>query len=392
MGKLKARYYLKNNKKRAAILIVSFGLYFALIYSVRFFVNPMLYTEEAVYVDNKDLMQMAYIRQGDKLDLDLSMWEEDSGATDGDKIQELNRAFGEFAQMLQKDNRVDHVIQCYTYGISIQTLIGTANYYVPMVTNKEAQLICDHIGIELIDGTYPMKAGDVVIDERIAKNLNVNVGDRLLNDSTRVCGIAECSSYFAVGIEHDMLTVKRCLLFLDRGTLTDLREFFDEYGWEASNKDTSQIKIIYDLKNMKKAIEDEEKELSQPLNIMVYVITIVMGITLYFVYQLHIKDRYEEWCLYRSLGYSQRDVFGLALREYGICILGSVLLSVLFLLFIFYFGGSMMDSRGIVYRLWLPETLFQLAAFMVFLTGILQIPVVNAMQHIKTIDAIEDDI
>jgi hypothetical protein len=51
-----------------------------------------------------------------------------------------------------------------------------------------------------------------------------------------------------------------------------------------------------------------------------------------------------------------------------------------------------MGNKGIVYRLWLPETFRQLSAIVILLTGILQIPVFQAMQHITTIDAIEDDI
>ena len=123
MGKLRAWRYIKNNKKRAAILIISFGLYFALLYGVRFFVNPMYYTDESAYLGNSNTMQMAFIKQGDKISMDTSLWDEDSDATDEEKIKELNRAFGEYAKELEKDDRIEHVIQCYTYGITINTVL-----------------------------------------------------------------------------------------------------------------------------------------------------------------------------------------------------------------------------------------------------------------------------
>lgn len=392
MGKLKAWYYLKNNKKRAAVLIVSLGLYFALLYGIQFFVSPMYYTDEAVYLGNRELMQMAFVNNAGKLPMNLTLWEEGSTATDEDKIYELNGAISDFARKLEEDERVDYVLPCFTYGVSIRTLTGSTHYNIPMVMREEAQLICDYIGVRLVEGNYPEEPGDIVMDERMAKNCNVKVGDQLYDDSTRISGIVSCSSYFAVGMEHDELMVKRFLVFLDQGTITDLQQFFLEYDWEASDKNSSQIQIIYDIENSKKVVDTFRDEMQQPMSVMVYVITIVMGITLYFVYQLHIKDRYEEWCLYRSLGYSQREVYSLALREYGTCILGGAVLAIIFLLLIFYFGGSMMKSKGIVYRLWIPDTFLQLTAIMIFLSGILQIPVFQAMQHITTIDAIEDDI
>lgn len=392
MGKLKAWYYLKSNKKRAAVLIVSLGLYFALLYGIQFFVNPMYYTDEAVYLGNRELMQLAFVNNAGKLPMDSTLWEEGSNATDEDKIVELNRAIKEFAAELEKDVRIDHVLPCFTYGVSIHTLTGSSHYNIPMVTKEQAKLICDYLGVRLVDGNYPEEPGDIVMDEKMARNRNIKVGDKLYDDSTRISGIVSCSSYFAVGIEHDELMMKRFLLFLDQGTITDLQQFFLEYDWEASNKNSSQIQIIYDIENSKEVVDKFKDETQQPLGVMVYVITIVMGITLYFVYQLHIKDRYEEWCLYRSLGYSQREVFSLALREYGICIIGSSVLAILFLSIIFYFGGSMMKSKGIVYHLWIPDTFLQLTSIMIFLSGILQIPVFQAMQHITTIDAIEDDI
>jgi hypothetical protein len=392
MGKLKAWYYLKNNKKRAAVLVVSFGLYFALLYGIRFFLNPMYYTDEVVYMENADRMQSVFINMAGKLPLDESLWEEGSNASTRDQMLELNRAINEFADELEKDDRIEHIIQCDTFGIPIQTLTGTTYYYTPMVKKEDVKLICDYMGAKLIKGTYPEKAGDIIMDEKMAKNRNVRVGDTLYDDSTRVCGIVSNSGYFAVGLEYDELMVKRYLFFFDQGTITDLKQFFQEIGWEASEKMSSQIQIISDEVNSKILVDSFKAEVDQPLNVMVYAITIVMGVTLYFVYQLHVKDRYEEWCLYRSFGYSQREVFGLAFREYGICVMGSGALALGFLLIIFYLGGSMMESRGIVYRLWLPETFQQLSAIIIFLTGILQIPVFQAMQHLTTIDAIEDDI
>lgn len=392
MRKLRAWYYLKNNKKRGAILSISFGLYIALLYGVRFFINPMFYTDEAVYLANAERMQSVFVNELSKLPIDLSLWEEESNATQEELIHEINREMQEFANELEKDQRIDYVFSCSTYGINIHTLIGTAYYRAPMVTQDKAKLLCDYNEVILLEGTYPQNPGDIIIDENMAKNLKVTIGDNLFDKSTKVCGIVSSKGYFAVGIEYDELIVKRHLIFLNQGRLTDLNQYFKEIGWEATEKDSSELQIISDVITSKKSLQNLKEELQQPLNVMVFVITLVMGITLYLVYQLHVKDRYEEWCLYRSFGYSKREVFQLAFREYGICLLGGLGFALLSLLIILVCGSNMMKAQGIVYRYFIPETIWEIVAVMIFMTGVLQIPVLKAMNRITTIDAIEDDI
>lgn len=392
MRKLRAWYYLKNNKKRGAILSISFGLYIALLYGVRFFINPMFYTDEAVYLANAERMQSVYVNDLSKLSIDLSLWEDESDATQEEMILEINRGMQKFASELEKDQRIDYVFACSTYGINIHTLTSSSYYRAPMVTKEQAKILCDYNKVELLEGTYPQQPGDIILDKNMAKNLKVTIGDTIFDKSTKVCGIVASKGYFAVGIEYDDLIVKRNLFFLNQGRLTDLNQYFKEIGWEATEKDSSELQIVSDVITSKKLVQNFKEELQQPLNVMVFVITLVMGITLYLVYQLHVKDRYEEWCLYRSFGYSKREVFQLAFREYGICLLGGLGFALFSLLIIFISGSNMMKEQGIVYRYFMPETFWEIVAVMIFMTGVLQIPVLKAMNRITTIDAIEDDI
>ncbi len=392
MGKLKAFRYLRNNKKQAAILVISFGLYFALIYGVYFFINPMHYTDKEIYLGNAQKMQSVYVQNTDKLPMDTSLWEESSKATEEDKRIELNRALSVFADELEKDNRIDYVIQCYTYGMRVRSFTGYNQYNTPLVSKSKARLICDYLDVKLVEGRYPEVAGDIILNERMAKNVGVKVGDILPDSSIKVCGIVSSKSYFAVGIETEEKMEERAIFFLDQETIPDLKSFFSERGWVASFSNNAQIMILTDMVNGKKRVEELEEEMEQPLLVMCYVITFIMGIVLYFVYQLHVKYRYEEWCLYRSLGYSRRDIYLLALREFGICMIGSILLSLLCIALIVTIGGIKMNQMGISYQYWLPDTVKQLMRDAILLVGVLQIPVYQAMRHITTIDEIEDDI
>ena len=87
MQRLSAWFYLKNNKKRAAILVLSFGLFFALLYGVQFFMHPSTYMAEKIAVQGAKKMQMAYIDSYGPandtllLGMDMSLWEPETEGT-----------------------------------------------------------------------------------------------------------------------------------------------------------------------------------------------------------------------------------------------------------------------------------------------------------------------
>ena len=92
MQRLSAWFYLKNNKKRAAILILSFGLYFVLLYGVQFFLHPSVYMYEVIAVKGAERMQIGYLNGLEKLNdamdlgMDMSLWEPEQEATYEEKV------------------------------------------------------------------------------------------------------------------------------------------------------------------------------------------------------------------------------------------------------------------------------------------------------------------
>ena len=130
MQRLRAWFYLKNNKKRAAILVLSFGLFFVLLYGVQFFLFPAYYMDEAVLVKGAERMQIAYLNQMRELgvEMDASLWEADSSATEEELIAEINRGSRQFAERLREDGTADYVFVCNVYQIGIRSFAGD-NYY-----------------------------------------------------------------------------------------------------------------------------------------------------------------------------------------------------------------------------------------------------------------------
>ena len=142
---------------------------------------------------------------------------------------------------------------------------------------------------------------------------------------------------------------------------------------------------------MVKEVEETNNQVQNPLKVMTYSIAFVLGLTVFFVYRLHVQDRYSEWCLYRSLGYSQKEVYSLSFREFGICMGISVVLAGVITAIFCVAGGLIMRSKGMLFEYFLPQVLLQILGIGTLLAGVLQIPVVVAMQKVRTIDAMEEE-
>lgn len=394
MQRLRAWFYLKNNKRRAAILVLSFGLFFTLLYGVQFFIHPTNYMDEMVLLRGAEKMQIAYLNRLREmgLDIDVSLWEADSRATEEELVAEINRGSRQLLKRLREDDTADYVFVCNSYSIGIHSFSGTSYYYAPMLSKDELDLMTDYLKLELVSGTFPQKPGELVMDENMAKNIGVSVGDIVYDRQTKLVGIVKYDTYFAAGIDYDdAIYPDRYLFFLDDGTIPDLKEHMAKFGLEASSDKFSVIQIISDKVNALEIVQKFKEEIEMPLRVMTYSIAAVLGITVFFVYRLHVQDRYAEWCLYRSLGYPEKEVYLLAFREYGICLGMSVLLAAVLTVLLCGIGGALMRSKGMFYEYLLPEVLLQMSGIGMLLTGVMQIPVVYAMKKVKTIDAIEEE-
>jgi len=398
MQRLSAWFYLKNNKKRAVILILCFGLYFALLYVVQFFMHPTTYMDEVIKVQGAEKVQSAYINSLGKLNeamnlgMDMSLWEPESGATYEELVAEINKATAGFEKLLQEEGTAEHVFVCNSYGIYINSFGGDSYYNAPMMTREELAIFTEYLDLKVIEGRLPQAPGEFMMDERMAKNRGLSVGDDLYDRETKLVGTVEYDTYIAAGIDYEENQYPdRDIYLLSNGAIPDLKEYFAGFGIEADTESIAAIEIYADKVNAIKEVEEMEQELQFPLSVMSYSIAFVLGITVFFVYRLHVQDRYTEWCLYRSLGYSEREVYSLAFREFGICMGISIGLACMITMILCAIGAAVMRSKGMFYEYILPEVLLQILGIGTLLAGVMQIPVVVAMGKVKTIDAMEED-
>lgn len=398
MQRLSAWFYLKNNKKRAAILILSFGLYFVLLYGVQFFLHPSVYMYEAVCVKGAERIQIGYLNGLEKINdamdlgMDMSLWEPEQEATYEELVAEINKGTARFQQVLKEEGTADHVFVCNSYNFRVNSFAGQTTYNAPMLSKEELDILVDYLQLNIIEGRLPQNPGEFLMDANMAKNRGFRVGETLFDEESTLVGIVEYDTYIAAGIDYENSEYPdRTLYLLNAGTIPDMKEYFAGFGVDADISSQSTVQIISDRVNMAKDVEETNNQIQTPLKVMTYAIAFILGLTVFFVYRLHVQDRYSEWCLYRSLGYSQKEVYSLAFREFGICLGISVVLAGVLTGLLCVVVGAIMRSKGMLFEYWLPNVLLQIVGIGTLLAGILQIPVVIAMQKVKTIDAMEEE-
>lgn len=398
MQRLSAWFYLKNNKKRAAILILSFGLYFVLLYGVQFFLHPSVYMYEAISVRGAERMQIGYLNGLEKLNetlklgMDMSLWEPEREATYEELVAEINKGTTALKQVLEEEGTADHVFICNNYHIRVKAFAGETSYNAPMLTKEELDILVNYLQLHIVEGRMPQKPGEFLMDANMAKNRGFKVGEKLYDEETTLVGVVEYDTYIAAGIDYENSEYPdRCLYLLDDGTIPDMKAYFAKLGVEADINSQSTVQIISDRVNMIKDVEETNNQMQTPLKVMTYSIAFILGLTVFFVYRLHVQDRYSEWCLYRSLGYSQKEVYALAFREFGICLGISVVIAGVITVALCVTVGAIMSSKGMLFEYILPSVLLQIVGIGTLLVGVLQIPVVIAMQKVKTIDAMEEE-
>ena len=103
------------------------------------------------------------------------------------------------------------------------------------------------------------------------------------------------------------------------------------------------------------------------------------------------RSRVNEYCLYTSIGFGRKDVYGMIMREilliFGISIILGGIVTVIIMI---YFGNCVLEPMGLIYKYFYPEHLLRILAAFVAIVGVLQIPISVTINNIKTIDMIEE--
>lgn len=385
--KLSAMNYIKNNRRRTAVLIVALSLCFVLTYLTQFLLSTTEETFRSICVENTKKIQYINLA-GSSLGLDVSL-----------DLEELMPSYvqanQELGERLETHPGVKEVIYSQVLYEYIVPAIGQMTVELPLVEPEEIPVLLEHMGAVLAEGRMPEVPGEMVLDQASIKNngfvLDGYINEASMGTSYKIVGVLDYDGYFGCGIAYEMGSAAsgyNMLIVLSEG-IEDLSVLLLEEGIEV--RDTYDN--IFDYKEGMELLQTGVIDVIGNSTRFIYVgVILLLSIALIIVYTMYLRDRHEEWCLYSSIGYARRTVYFSILRELlftfvaalaigGVIILGGeVLLDVL-----------MIQPSGLKCRYFSPGTLGEILCTYVLIFGILQIPVRYALHKIRTVDALEED-
>ncbi len=384
--KIPAFYYIKNNKRRVSVLVVSLAMFFIITYMSMFLLSTTSETFRSVLTESTKYIQ--YILLTDK-DLDIDAGILQDGITEEDYMDAVNKKYNSIKGDFKKCKGIEDVFIVQTEYAYITSIVG--NYYIeiPMTNKKQMDMLLKHMGAELADGRLPEKEDEVVLDRKIIKNHGYKKGDTLnRNSDVKIVGIIECDYYFGCGIANNNKTFTNPeLCVVTDGTVHNLEKTIEKQGVILENSE------FIDLANGEKKLQDEIIDtISGSTNFIFAGIMVIVAILVVIVNISYMRDRRSEWCLYSSIGYSRKAVYYSILREmlfvFVTALLTAAVVSIILMKLLDIF---LITELGLTCLYFIPETLIEILCAYIALFGILQIPVRFEIYKIKTIDAIDDD-
>lgn len=373
---LSAVFYLKNNRRRTAVLVVSLGLFVAMLYVLAY----MISSTTSVYYD----VWMTQTKTTQIILPELQVTEEMGTKEEQDAA--INSQIMELSKKVESLDCVEKVIPARFIFPEINVIIGDCYINCPLVEPNQIDMIMRHSNATLAKGKMPQNAGDILIDELTAQNQDLKIGDNIYSSSYKVVGIVSCESYFTTGIATGTEDRIGTLIFSE-GENVDFMKLYKTF-----HLPYDYLYISDNASAAKEYKDDIVSEFDFATNIIKIVSTLLLAICLVVVFNMYIRDRYEEWCLYSSMGYSTSNIFGLAFREllitFGLAaILGGIVSGVGVILL----KKIMIDEMGLLSTPIMLSEMGNIGGIIVAIFGIFLIPIFLATQRIKTIDAMESE-
>ena len=384
--KIPAFYYIKNNKRRVSVLVVSLAMFFIITYMSMFLLSTTSETFRSVLTESTKYIQ--YILLTDK-DLDIDAGILQDGITEEDYMDAVNKKYNSIKGDFKKCKGIEDVFIVQTEYAYVTSIVG--NYYIeiPMTNKKQMDMLLKHMGAELADGRLPEKEDEVVLDRKIIKNHGYKKGDTLnRNSDVKIVGIIECDYYFGCGIANNNKTFTNPeLCVVTDGTVHNLEKTIEKQGVILENSE------FIDLANGEKKLQDEIIDtISGSTNFIFAGIMVIVAILVVIVNISYMRDRRSEWCLYSSIGYSRKAVYYSILREmlfvFVTALLTAAVVSIILMKLLDIF---LITELGLTCLYFIPETLIEILCAYIALFGILQIPVRFEIYKIKTMDEMDDD-
>ncbi len=384
--KLYARTYLKNNKKRVTILIISLTLSAVLNYLTSFMLSVSSETVEDLCCDVPGVMQyMSYNNMGIVIGDEEYDSYSDAVGIYNEKLEKLGKKIENDCDKVKKVYCAESIYGC------VRALFVTWYFEGALLPSEDIADYLEYYDAKLIEGRMPEGGGEVLLDSATIKNNGSKVGDPLKDYEKDyiIVGVVESEYNLICGTPNPDV-VEGDSLFIFSDGIEDLQAELREIGLEITEDDVYWSDYKTQERNFQKDLVDVIDSSSQ----IIYVgIVILICIALSIIYTTFLRDRHSEWCLYASIGYSGKAIYFSILREllftFAVALAAGAAVTSLSVVLI---GLLYLTPNGLKCRYIDIGSMGQIAENFLIFFAILQIPIRYALYRIKTIDTIDDDL
>lgn len=382
-SKLSAFKYIRNNKKTVGVLMGALTIAFVAIYLIYFLLITATVSMKPILLELPK--KVAYVDiSPETLGMDLSKFE-----TGEEADEAYLKAQEKLCEELRKYPDIQDAYYKQIIYASYQSVIGGWSYEVPLIEADTIPEYLEHMDAKLIEGRLPEEDGEVLVDSAVMKNQNYKVGDwfieKQMGKTFKISGVIESDCMACVGIPMGYSNSGWYLVILNDDA--DIRGILKEQGITLSEADT----IVDSIEGEKSYKEELKDVLDSAISAIFIIVMTFIAIAVLVAYVSFMRNRVNEYCLYTSIGYGRSKVYGMIIREMLIIFGASMLIGFIISLV----GAEILNTvllvpKGLVNQIFHIDAFGRIAAMLVFIMGILQIPILININSIKTIDAIED--
>lgn len=380
--KLSPMRYIRNNKRRVSVLIVSLCLCLTIIYVANFLIMSTDATARKLFLAPMERMCAIGLSYEN-----LGITDEDFNEENLPKLKEkMNQKHIEYAKKLDGAENVVKAIPYAPANVNIKPPIAMLGYNIPLIEPEYADALLEHMGAKLIEGRLPEKPNEIVLDKASMLNNGFVVGGKK-GEKYTITGILDCDLYFGYGIRSEQRYVG--LYILTDKRVDDAEKYFEVLGLEFEKNYDYVEDYSFWMDEYDKYIKSQLVDATKYIYTGIFVI---LFISLFVVYTTYLRDRHNEWCLYCSIGYSRKSIYFSIMGELLFTIITAIIIGLVITgAMVFSLDMIMMKPKGISCQYFYPDKIAEILCAFVLFFGMLQIPIRYALYKIRTIDAMEDD-
>lgn len=381
---LSALKYVRNNKKQVWVMILALSLTFMAMYVVNF-----------LFMTTRESFRVICLEQPKRVAY-VSLTPETMGVKREDPASDeayglaVSEARDGLVRRLREHQGISGAMFTQTCFANYSGIVGGMGWHFPLLPKEEVPVFLEHMGAELIEGRMPEGDGEILVEEKVLKNRKMEIGgyfnEPAFGRTFRVVGVLSSDYVTCVGTPMGYTNSGWYIVVLCDEANSDMTKVLGDLGITPAAQDTL-LDCVDFAELFRKQVEEQ---LDAALLVILIVVIVFLAISILAAYVSFLRSRINEYCLYASIGFGRKDVYGMIMREvlliFGISLLLGAAVTVAVMI---AFGNFVLEPMGLVYRYLYPENLFRILAAFVVIVGLLQIPISVTVNNVKTIDRIE---